>query len=72
MNDQAGNRWEKRFNDVNRFPKDTLQRIGFSLRSHLTAKVLLLTALLFPLNAWAHEGESKGPWIDFSQYGFDG
>lgn len=42
------------------------------LPSHLAVKVLFLVALLFPMTAWAHEGENKGPWIDFSQYGFDG
>lgn len=31
-----------------------------------------LLAILSPVAAFAHEGENKGPWIDFSQYGFDG
>ncbi|MDQ6626107.1 MAG: hypothetical protein M3Y69_08215, partial [Verrucomicrobiota bacterium] len=38
----------------------------------VAARVLLLLALLAPVTAFAHEGENKGPWIDFSQYGFDG
>ncbi|MEP6673459.1 MAG: DUF2231 domain-containing protein [Chthoniobacter sp.] len=36
------------------------------------ANLLALLALALPATALAHEGESSGPWIDFSQYGFDG
>ncbi len=34
--------------------------------------LFLLVASLLPVTAFAHEGGKKGPWIDFSQYGFDG
>ncbi len=41
--------------------------------SPIIVRVLLGFALLFPMTARAqHEHEGSGPWIDFSQYGFDG
>ncbi len=40
----------------------------------VAGKAILLLSLLQPLSALAAEGhgESGGPWIDFSQYGFEG
>lgn len=49
-----------------KFPQSRSRSVGANWRI-----VLFLTALL-PVSAFAHEGGDKGPWIDFSQYGFDG
>ncbi len=38
----------------------------------VAARFFVLLALLAPVTVFAHEGENKGSWIDFSQYGFDG
>lgn len=41
--------------------------------NHRVISILLLfLSVLLPATVIAHEGESSGPWIDFSQYGFEG
>ncbi len=38
----------------------------------IISKCLPILTILLPATALAHEGESSGPWIDFSQYRFEG
>ena len=49
-----------------KFPQSRSRSVGAAWR------IVLFLAALLPVRAFAHEGENKGPWIDFSQYGFDG
>lgn len=56
--------------------KDVVHRMksspSYSRSVGASWKIIFFLSALLPVSAFGHDGGNKGPWIDFSQYGFDG